>query len=138
LVEQKELAIRPDVGAIVRNVHRNVADDADALSSASAEFLPLPEKFVLKEFLGVDGGRQSFRPALHGFVLAPSDVGGPPGPRDQVVDPFTAMNSAKSSSQVALAWENPSNRQRSSAEALAKKLVAAFCSSGALNPMTAP
>ncbi len=58
-INQEELAIGPDVGTVVGNVNRKVSDDADvALASVRSQCLPLAEELVLKEFLGLNRGRQ--------------------------------------------------------------------------------
>src|SRR5450432_664330 len=59
--------MRPNVGAVVGNVNRNVAHNADPEATAVAlDLLPLPEKFKLRELVKFDLGEKFLPPFPHG------------------------------------------------------------------------
>src|SRR5262245_45613717 len=71
IIEVEEVAIGPDVSAVVRDEDRGVADDLDPMFvGVAGEFEPLLEKEVLVEFLRADFDRMVFAEIMHGVVFA--------------------------------------------------------------------
>src|SRR5919106_531445 len=74
--------MRPDVGAIVRDEDRHVAEELDAMLVAfGLQALPLAEELVLQEGMKFDARRELIPPPRHGYGVTPCDVGWPFGPR---------------------------------------------------------
>ena len=75
LVEHKEVAMRPEVGAVMRDVDRDVADDPDALRSGiRSQRLPLLQELILDIFVKCDFPLQLLRPFCAGFFPVFRDI----------------------------------------------------------------
>ena len=82
LVKLKQLGLRPDVGAVGRNVYRNVADNAySVLVAVAPERVPLMEKQILNKLYVVDFLAQLVGVALNCFGVAQLYVIVPKRPR---------------------------------------------------------
>src|SRR5262245_46401638 len=86
IFEVEEMTVGPDVGAVVRDEDRGVADDLDPMFVCVAgEAEPLLEKEELVELLRADFGRMVLAEKMHGFVFAVAQVGIPFRPLPAVV-----------------------------------------------------
>src|SRR5262245_35378516 len=86
IIEVEEMAVGPDVGAVVRDEDRGVADDPDPMFvGVAGEVEPLFEKEELVELLRADFDRMVLAEKMHGFVFAVAQVGIPFRPLPAVV-----------------------------------------------------
>jgi len=62
-IEPEKFAMSPHIGAVVSNVDRDIAHDADSVTLAvGPELLPLPGKFELCELVNIYVSRQFLSP----------------------------------------------------------------------------
>src|SRR5262249_38388659 len=86
VIEVEEMAVGPDVGAVVRDEDRGVADDLDPMFvGVAGEAEPLLEKEELVELLRADFYRMILAEKVHGLVFAVAQVGIPFRPLPAVV-----------------------------------------------------
>ena len=136
-IEMIMLWVDPDIGAVMRDIDRQVAHQPDpAVAAMLAQLPPLRKKSELLELLNRDRLCQLFPPVRQCRRPSPSDARFPMAPAVPSCCCFSAMNSAKSSNQLALAWQKESNRCRSPDEARAKNRRAADSSSAIFQGMT--
>src|SRR5215469_13809464 len=82
-IQRKKFAICPDIGAVMSNVNRNVADDRHAMSvRVSAQCLPLAEEFKLPKFDDLELICQPGSPLVYGPRFALGNFGRPACPGD--------------------------------------------------------
>src|ERR1700690_2957082 len=88
-VEVKEIGMRPDVGAVMRDVDGNVAHEADAaILTVRLEAIPLPKEFELPIFEGLDFRSKPLRPLAHSLRIAAVKRGVPGSENDSMVRVF--------------------------------------------------
>src|SRR5690625_52611 len=76
LIEVEQLWIRPDVGAVMRHVNRQVTENADvALVTIGFEPRPLHMKQELPELLAPDVGRSVTAQRLHRVIMPLCEFG---------------------------------------------------------------
>src|SRR5215813_1745649 len=86
IIEVEEMAVGPDVGAVMRDEDRSVADDLDPMFvGVAGEAEPLLEKEELVELLRADFYRMILAEKVHGLVFAVAQVGIPFRPLTAVV-----------------------------------------------------
>src|SRR3984957_902167 len=79
--------MRPNIGAVVRNIDRNVAHDADAVTTAAISYLfPLAKEFELGKAVIRQLGRQFPPPFLENSRIPSTDSRIPMNPRLEIVN----------------------------------------------------